>query len=197
MISTLSCSTSLRVALTALSGVASDESLMNSIFLPPAMPLCFLHRQLDAAMPSCAGDRERPLERGQPADLDGLLRRRQAATAREERRQGRASRPARGCSHGHRPFLGRSVAPRASGRLPARRSNAPARSVGPPPSAGRCPQTEQPVGRKQHDRQEHDADHEVEALAGDDVDGEVLHEHEEDGADERRRSGDACRRARR
>ena len=38
MIWTLSCSTALRVIATALSGVASDETLTNSIFLPPAMP---------------------------------------------------------------------------------------------------------------------------------------------------------------
>ena len=42
MMSTLSCSTSLRVALTATSGLASDEALMISIFLPATMPLrCF------------------------------------------------------------------------------------------------------------------------------------------------------------
>jgi hypothetical protein len=36
-IETPSCSTSLRAALTALSGEASDEPLMISIFLPPAL----------------------------------------------------------------------------------------------------------------------------------------------------------------
>src|SRR5678816_1044467 len=38
MIWTLSCSTAFLVIATALSGVASDETLTNSIFLPPAMP---------------------------------------------------------------------------------------------------------------------------------------------------------------
>ena len=38
MMSTLSCSTSFRVALTATSGFASDEALMISIFLPATMP---------------------------------------------------------------------------------------------------------------------------------------------------------------
>ena len=42
MMSTLSCSTSFRVALTATSGLASDEALMISIFLPATMPpRCF------------------------------------------------------------------------------------------------------------------------------------------------------------
>ena len=45
MMSTLSCSTSLRVALTATSGLASDDALMTSIFLPATMPpRCFTAR---------------------------------------------------------------------------------------------------------------------------------------------------------
>src|SRR5882724_12701662 len=45
---------------------------------------------------------------------------------------------------------------------------------------------EQAVGGKQHDGEEDAADHEVEALAkaGDQVDGEVLRQHEDDRADE-------------
>src|SRR5580693_5855398 len=86
--------------------------------------------------------------------------------------------------------VGRSAAVAHSSRLPSRWSNAPAldfRSDAAWQDAGTevPPQTEQPVGRKQHDRQEHDADHEVEALARDDVDGEILHQHEDDGANER------------
>ena len=74
MIWTLSCSTSLRVALTATSGLASDEALMISIFLPPAMPLRSFTRELGAAHAVLAAGRERAFERGQQADLDGFLR---------------------------------------------------------------------------------------------------------------------------
>ena len=74
MIWTLSCSTALRVALTALSGVASDETLTNSIFLPPAMPLLLLERQVGAAHAVLARRRERSFQGGQQADLQRLLR---------------------------------------------------------------------------------------------------------------------------
>jgi hypothetical protein len=52
MMSTLSCSTSLRVALTATSGLASDEALTSSILRPATTP--FLSRTASAAprMPS-------------------------------------------------------------------------------------------------------------------------------------------------
>src|SRR6185295_676116 len=46
------------------------------------------------------------------------------------------------------------------------------------------PPAEQAVGRKKDDQQEHPADHEVEALAVDHVDREILQKHEDRGADE-------------
>ncbi len=52
MICTLSCSTSLRVALTATSGWAFDEPLTNSIFLPPAMPFFWISASSAPRMPS-------------------------------------------------------------------------------------------------------------------------------------------------
>ena len=53
MIWTLSCSTSLRVALTATSGLASDEALMISIFLPATMPPRSFTASSAPRMPSC------------------------------------------------------------------------------------------------------------------------------------------------
>ena len=60
---------------TALSGVASDQTLTNSIFLPPAMPLLFLERHVGAAgsRPGLA-PANGPSRVGQQADLERLLR---------------------------------------------------------------------------------------------------------------------------
>src|SRR5947207_1732205 len=46
------------------------------------------------------------------------------------------------------------------------------------------PQAQKPVGGKQDDREEDAADDEVEAFAVDEIDGEVLQQHEHDRADE-------------
>ena len=54
---------------------------------------------------------------------------------------------------------------------------------------------QQSVGGEQHDGEEDAADHEVEAFAVDQVDGEVLQQHEDDRADERADGVASCRRA--
>ena len=74
MMSTLSCSTSFRVALTATSGFASDEALMISIFLPATMPLRCFTASSAPAHAVLAARREGPFQRGEQADLDHLLR---------------------------------------------------------------------------------------------------------------------------
>ena len=52
MMSTLSCSTSLRVAFTATSGLASDEALMISILRPATTPLRWRTASSAPRMPS-------------------------------------------------------------------------------------------------------------------------------------------------
>ena len=85
MICTLSCSTSLRVALTATSGLASDDALMISIFLPATMPLRSFTADLGAAHAVCAARGERSFQRREQADLDRLLRIRAAGEAQRRR----------------------------------------------------------------------------------------------------------------
>ena len=53
MMSTLSCSTSLRVAFTATSGLASDEALISSILRPATTPLRSRIASSAPRMPSC------------------------------------------------------------------------------------------------------------------------------------------------
>ena len=179
MMSTLSCSTSLRVALTATSGLASDDALMISILRPATMPLRCLTASSAPRMPSGAAGRERPFERGQQADLDGrLLRHALPATARPQRAAPSSVRTKVRLVHSHGCLLrcdsrcgDRIVVKWLARRLQHERARS-------------GPQAEQAVGGKQHDGEEHAADDEVEALAVDQVDREGLQQHEHDRAEE-------------
>src|SRR6478609_4659827 len=173
MIWTLSCSTALRVELTALSGVASEDTLTNSIFLPPAMPFLSFSARSAPRMPSWPGAANGP--------------------------SSEASRPTFKVSWAcARPPIAISAAPARMLRpkilLPLLMSRSFFSSMNAATAAGgergaqtmaqALPEAQQTVGGKQHDREEDPADHEIEALAVDQVDGEVLQQHEHDRADE-------------
>jgi hypothetical protein len=69
MMSTLSCSTSFAVAFTATSGLASDEALMISIFLPPGHAVVLLQCKLGATHAIRTASGERPFQCRQQSDL--------------------------------------------------------------------------------------------------------------------------------
>src|ERR1700712_4290213 len=179
MICTLSCSTALRVELTALSGVASDDTLMNSIFLPPAMPFFSFSARSAPRMPSCPGaangpssEAKRPIFKTSCACAMPARPAMANAAAAPTRLRANIflcscltvmSRSCCGCRMRPLPRLGTSTRQAAAQVLP---------------------QAQQAVGGEQDDREEAPADHKIEAFAIDQVDGEVLQKHEDHGADE-------------
>ncbi len=74
MISTLSCSMSLRAIRVAVAGVVSEAATIVSIFLPPALPPASLSASSTLRMPSAPPAAKAPSEGNQDADLDRVLR---------------------------------------------------------------------------------------------------------------------------
>src|SRR3954454_16767836 len=165
-IGVLSCSTSLRVAATALSGVASDEAFTNSIFLPPAMPFFCLSARSAPRMPSCPG-----AANGPSSDARSPIFR--VSCAYEI--------PVTAINAAAATMLRPNILlPLLMSRSWLSLMNAAPAALG--EKAGQAcaalPQAQKPVGGKQDDREENAADHQIEAFAIDEVDGEVLQQHE-------------------
>src|SRR5262249_9592938 len=187
MMSTLSCSTSLRVALTATSGLASDDALMISIFLPATIPLRCLTASSAPRMPSWPPAANGPSRVASRPILTTCWASAIPATATAHAPAARIRVhclvsdfivPSLGCAQ-PRGYAGEGPGSclDAAAQPPLRRPRAQT-------DAGARPPAEQAVGREQHDDQEHAADQQVEPLAVHQVDGEDLHQHEHDGADE-------------
>ncbi len=205
MIWTLSCSTSLRVALTATSGLASDDALMISIFLPATMPLRSFTASSAPRMPSCPPAANGPSSvASRPILIVSCAWRRPRSDGRDrDSRQPRRATSSYAASlvssfdaMGGPPAalverllnathcrVGSRGAAASSGRV------SPLAELCPTSRAGRRARTARSPGTR--------ADHQVEALAVDQVDGEVLQQHEHHRADERPDRDGACRPARR
>src|SRR5262245_35473108 len=193
MMSTLSCSTSFRVALTATSGLASDDALMISIFLPATMPPRCFTASSAPRMPSWPPAANGPSSVASRPILTTCC----CAVAIPARTT--VSTAATATVHWSR-LLGDIIVSSSSGQCGPMAAVVELLVSPSRPSAGTprrrpeprlqiaptvCPPTEQTVGREQHDHQEHGADQQVEALPADQVDREVLDQHEHDGPDER------------
>src|SRR5262245_61171449 len=209
MMSTLSCSTSFRVALTATSGLASDDALMISIFLPATIPPRCFTASSAPRMPSWPPAANGPSSVASrpilttcccavaiPARttvstaattavhwsrfLDDII----VSSSGSVRPDGRGGGTFSLLLHARPVRAGvvkRLVASSRPSAGTPRRPPEPRLEIAPtvrPPS-------EQTVGREQHDDQEHGADQQVEAFPPDQIDGEVLDQHEHDGSDER------------
>src|SRR3546814_1290569 len=173
---TPSCSTSLRVARTALSGEASDEPVTSSIFLPPAVWSNSSSAMRTPRMESSPSTAKAPSRVASAPIL--MVSCASAGLASEAARTTAAT-----------LFTPALIAflPRFFPSLLRTAAFEPRYLRGPPepePATEAVPQAEKSVRREQHDQQEGQADHRVEALAVDQVDGEVLQQDESDGADE-------------
>src|SRR5262245_47920593 len=176
MMSTLSCSTSLRVAFTATSGLASDEALIISILRPATTPPRCLTASSAPRMPSAppaangpSSVASRPIFTGWPDCAHTLPTMAVAAAAPRIVRTQTLLLTFTVVSFGGKEVgsadLGEGLV-RSEARAELR------------------PQSEQAIRGKQHDGEEHATDHEVEALAVDQVDREGLQQHEHDRAEE-------------
>src|SRR5262245_17264798 len=192
MMSTLSCSTSLRVALTATSGLASDDALMTSIFLPATVPPRCLTARSAPRMPSWPPAANGPSRvASRPILTTGAWAVAPPATTTASTTAATAVNNSRLSSD----FIVSSswVCAAQGPRWWTPLSTSRPRPAGQPGrleprvqiSASASPPAEQPIGREQHDDEEHGADQQVEPLPADQIDREVLDQHEHDRAHER------------
>ena len=144
-----------------------------------------VERQLGAALAVLAEDRERSLEGREQADLE-------VSSCGQRRRQDAAGRKPATVASSSASCDVHSILPLAADRVPplslrpTRRSRR--RSLAAKERRAFSHRPSSPSGENEDDRQKQDADQRVEALGADDVDGEGLQQHDEDRAEERRRS---------
>src|SRR5690606_32577487 len=174
--STLSCSPSLRAAATAVSGLPLEDALMISILRPAISPPRSLTASSTPRMPSCPGT-----AKGPSSVASAPMRRVCWAAACPARPAESATAAIRaGILPGLKWVIACLLDIVMRVRPPLR--TAPRGRVGHPRQAP--PDAEQAVGRYRENQEKDCADHEVEALAVDQVDREVLQQHEQQRAQE-------------